>query len=143
MSAHGRLAQILLRLQMFDDAIAHAIEGYVLACSLGQVREQVSFKIDVANALMWLKRYDDAIEAASLAGQIARGHQMVEGDLKAYGVLGRCLMLSERLDEAYTVVLSGLKAAHEIGDVYEQAVFHLDLAVINQRLGKQGRATAT
>ena len=126
----GQLGQITKRMHNFEESMQYAVEGFEKAVKLGEISEQMAFKGDQAQILLGLGDFDKAIEAAKAEAKLACSIFNRLGELKAYGILGRCYISKKEFDQAQEYILKGLEQARKIEDLAEEADFLMDLGEV-------------
>ena len=92
-------------------------------------------KQSIVHIALVVKDYDEAIEVAWEAIKILRTNYDDLGEIKAYGIIGRCYMNKGDLSNAEKYATIGLEQARKIGDSNEEAAFLMDLGGIKSRVG--------
>ena len=136
MLVYGRLGQISVRLQQFDDALKYAQSGFEKAALTDTLSERAPFKGDEVRAYFGLKRYQEALKAANEQLALARQAHDDGQELAAYGTLTRALIFTGDLDAAQKNATAGLRQARALGNMSEIGDFSRDLGEIKARAGE-------
>ncbi|KIZ15714.1 tetratricopeptide repeat protein [Streptomyces natalensis] len=127
MRALGLLGQLSKRHARYGEAMAYAEEGYALAVTLRDRKEQGIFKLDQCSLHHLLGDFDAAIAAATRALELFRVVHDERAELFAMGQLGGCHLLKGDLAAAERYVVQGLAEARSLGVSSEVVSFASDL----------------
>ncbi len=131
----GRIAQLLSASGKYVDAIRVAQEGFKLATELDDLKERAEFTGDEARALLKLKRYNEALAAATIYLDAARQAHDDGRELSAYGVIAEALIGQNKLTEALEYIQTGLTNSRARGFVQSTGEFLMDMVQINSLNG--------
>jgi tetratricopeptide (TPR) repeat protein len=127
MRAIGVLGQLCKRDERHGEAMAYAEEGYALAVTLHDRKEQGIFKLDQCSLHRIQGDIDAAIAAATRALELFRVDHDERSELAALGQLGRCHLHKGDLAAAEQYVVQGLAQARSLGVSSEVVSFASDL----------------
>ncbi|MBI3272511.1 MAG: tetratricopeptide repeat protein [Planctomycetes bacterium] len=121
--ALGRVAQASNRLGRHTQALLSARHGLALASQLDNTVEIALFKCDEAKALLGLRRFPDALEAAQEAARLAGRAYDDSQELEAMEVTVRVLVEMGDFEGALGGAMRGLARARAQGDQYRDQNF--------------------
>lgn len=134
--ALGKLAQLSKRLFQYDEGLQYVQEGFDASVRIANRREQAVFKADEAQLYLLKNDYDKAIETALDAIKINRIISNELGELKVYGIIGRCYIEKGNLKLAENYVSRGLEKAKDLNEPTEEAAFYTDLGDVKSLSGQ-------
>jgi tetratricopeptide (TPR) repeat protein len=138
--ALGRIVQLTRAAGDAEAALAGAREGFALATELDNLGERAKFKGDEARALLTLKRFEDAAEAARVFRALAQNAYDDRLELSACGALVQALTGLGELAEAGRLAELGLAQAQALGATESVGAFLDDVWRLNSLAGAHAEA---